>query len=249
VPTQNAPRFLTVLLLLALSPANWAQTSADLDVQELPPIDVVQCTHWLDSIVAKSIIVNRPNFCSGIVKVGETTAWGGPADCPESPRRIANAPRRFCTSYGVNVPYETFAVGVTSGSSRGRDFIDGVSPGPNDTAVLFVQKPMWVGDLLLAPGMYNLQISGSPEESTLLVTKQSGDAGLPPGSVKIKRVPVEGTGVPWLEINLWQTARSGHVPRSDAFVRELHFIWGDTNLFVQIRPDAGPGGSNTAFKR
>ena len=246
--SQSSRRFLTWLFLLAFSRASWAQTSANLELQELPT-EVVQCTHWLETIVPKSTMSNAPNFCSGIVNVRETVEWAGSSDCPESPVRVADAPRRFCASYGRNDYYETFAVGVTSTSSQGRDFIDGALPGPNDPAVLFTKKPIWIGDLLLPAGMYNLQISRSPEESTLNVSKQNGDAGSYLGSVKMKSAPVEGMPVPWLSIQAWPTVRDGPTPLSEALVNEMHFTWGDTNLFVRIRPDASLRGSNRALTR
>ena len=99
--SQSSRRFLTWLLLLAFSRASWAQTSANLELQGLP-IEVVQCTHWLETIVPKSTMSNAPNFCSGIVKARETVEWAGSSDCPENPVRVANAPRRFCASYGRN---------------------------------------------------------------------------------------------------------------------------------------------------
>jgi hypothetical protein len=101
-----------------------------------------------------------------------------------------------------------------------------------------------MGSIKMPAGMYKLIPSKSPDGWSLAVAKQDGEwnDAKPTqqylGSVQMKGSASDNTtGRHNLVISTRRWAEGCPGPSPDLDVRELHFMYGSTDLFVCIRPD------------
>ena len=124
--------------------------------------------------------------------------------------------------------------------------------GSQHAAVTFYStNSVWMESLRLPAGMYKLIPSKSPDGWRLAVAKQDGewnDARYKQqylGSIELKRVasdtPPEKSN---LAISLGPGAERCPTPSVRRDVKELHFTFGSTDLFVCFRPDRGQEASH-----
>jgi hypothetical protein len=229
------------------------------EVRSTFDLETVECPRWLEAVISKSDLDDPARFCSGIIENGSPVGWSSSGDCPRTLGRVAETTPRFCASVGRKDWDTTLAVGVIATSMKGREFLDGTLPDHKDVnygaATLYTRTAIWIGDVHVPAGMYSLHVSQSPEELKLEVSKQMGEwkpeDDAPPylGSAEVKRVPIKGLPMPWLRLEFWPTVWDGPVSPAEAHVQDLHFIWGDTNLYVRIRPGEIGERTGTVRKR
>jgi hypothetical protein len=104
-------------------------------------------------------------------------------------------------------------------------------------ATFYSRTPVWMGTLRLPAGMYELVPTRSPNEWKLAVAKQHGEYL---GSVEMKTAASDDPAGKNLLISTTPWGGGCPGPSLDFNVRELHFIYGSTNLFVCLRPDQVP---------
>jgi Protein of unknown function (DUF2911) len=229
------------------------------EVRNTFDLETVYCPRWLGVVISKSDLDDPARFCSGIIENGSRGGWSSSGDCPRTLGRVAETTPSFCASVGRKDWDTTLAVGVISTSMKGREFLDGTLPVQSDVnygaATLYTRTAIWIGDVRVPAGIYSVHVSESPEELKLDINKQTGEWNpgddAPPylGSAEMKRAPIRGLPVPWLRLEFWPTVWDGPVSPAVAHVQDLHFIWGDTNLYVRIRPDETGGRTDTVHKR
>jgi hypothetical protein len=240
-------RLLIVSLALAGSGAFSSLRAQDAPVA--PSSEVDQCVKWMKATVPLQARddLDPAGFCSGTYK-GPIGGWYSIQHCGQPLEQLTGAPSRYCTSSGQINPREAWAAGFSSPTKYGSDLLDGASDSAEgsrrNAATFYSRTAVWVENLRVPAGMYILIPSKSPDGWSLTVAKRDRDwseAEPKPqylGSVKMKSAAADNpTGKPNLLVSTSPWAEGCPGPAPDFNVRELHFVYGSTDLFVCIRPD------------
>jgi hypothetical protein len=210
--------------------------------------DVNQCVEWMKATL--SARVPKPtDFCSGIFD-GQLGGWGSLYKCGPPTQQPPGAAPRYCASSGQISAGEAWAAGFRSATRDGSDLLSGTSAAAKDSqeaAVTFYSRTaVWMENLRVPAGMYKLVPSRSPDGWSLAVTKQDGEwndtksAQQYLGSVQMKGSASDNSTGDNLAISTRRWAEGCPGPSPDRNVRELHFEYGKTDLFVCVRPDQVP---------
>ncbi len=213
--------------------------------------EIDRCVKWMKATVSEELTrdLAPADFCSG-VRNGNTDAWWSVRKCGSPTEQLAGTAPHYCTSSGWITEREAWAAGYNSTIIAEREFLDVTSDAAPDLhripAVFYSRTPVWIGNLRVPAGIYELMPSKSPEGWQLTVVRQdeeSNDAKHPGaylGSIEMKnaesKYPTEKDLLIW--INTWSDGCPG--PSLDVNARELHFMSGSTDLFVCVRPDQVP---------
>lgn len=219
--------------------------------------DVYQCMKWMRATVPNLRTSNDgdlrkldpAHFCTGIEE-GGLGGWGAVFKCGESAGQFSGAPYRYCASFGEVDRGSAWAAGFSSTTKDGSDLLDETSDvvkDPGHAAVTFYStNPVWMESLRLSAGMYKLIPYNSPDGWKLAVAKQDGewnDAGYTQqylGSIELKSMrsddPPKKSN---LAISLGPGVERCLSPSVRPDVKELHFTYGNTDLFVCFRTNQG----------
>jgi len=243
-------------LILALAFAGSGAGAQDASVN--PDIETERCVNWIKATVpnlrtpddADLRRLDPVDFCSG-VKSGSIGGWFAVFKCGASPLLLTGTAPKYCTSSGQITAHEAWAAGFSSATKYGSDFLAGASDSAQDSqrnaATFFTATGVWMENLRVPAGMYQLMPSKSLDGWSLAVAKQDGewsDATLKQrylGSVLMKgSASDDPAGKHNLAIwtGAWAERCGGQSPNFD--FRELHFIYGSSDLFVCIRPEQVP---------
>jgi hypothetical protein len=224
-----------------------------------PPTGFAQCAQWIKSTVSGQIkqTLDPTHFCAGI-QDGSTGAWFSSGACEGQADRLSDAPPTHCTSSGRITRRETWAAGFRSSTIDGHEFFDESSNAPSDSyrssAMFFSRTALWIEKLRLPAGMYWLKPLKSTDAWRLTIVnadQEENDATLPQqylGSVQLKDAAAErrdaaSSGHVGNVFLISIKSRGGDECRSLAkasTASELHFIYGNTDLYVCISPDEVP---------
>jgi hypothetical protein len=222
----------------------------------LPPSsEAYQCMKWMKATVP---LLRTPDdgdlrrldpahFCSGIQE-GGLGGWGAVFQCGQSIEHFSGTPLRYCASFGEVNAGDAWAAGFSSRTKDGSDLLDGASEALKDSqraAVTFYStNSVWIESLRLPAGMYKLVPSNSPDGWRLAVARQDGewnDARSTQqylGSVELHSVASQtSAGKSNLAISLGDGVQRCPTPTVWRAVKELHFTYGNTDLFVCFRQD------------
>jgi hypothetical protein len=214
------------------------------EVSVAPNSEIARCVSWMNATVPAK--VDPADFCAGI-KRGNSDGWWAVFKCGRTGQQIAGSPIKYCTSSGHITERETWGAGFRSTTRDGHEFFDGTAEAGKDThpvaATFYSSTALSMGSLRLAPGMYDLMPSKSPEGWKLEVAKWSDGPNTQSylGSVEMKGVAEDNLDKKsnlTISMRSWADGCSALSPDRD--LRELHFIYGSTDLFVCIRPDQRP---------
>ena len=179
------------------------------------------------------------DFCSGIWD-GHTGGWDAIFKCGQPTQQLTGMSARYCASSGQISAGEAWAAGFSSATRYGSDLLGETSDAAKDSqraaATFYSRTAVWMGSIRVPAGMYKLIPSKSPDGWSLAVAKQDGEwnDARPTqqylGSVQMKGSASDNTTG---KHNLVISTRRW----PDSNVRELHFMYGSTDLFVCIRPD------------
>ena len=216
--------------------------------------EAYQCMKWMKATVP---LLRTPgdgdlrrfdpaHFCSGIQE-GGLGGWGAVFKCGQSIEQFSGKPLRYCTSFGEANAGDAWAAGFSSGTKDGSDLLDGTSDALKDSqraaAIFYSTNSVWMESLRLPAGMYKLIPSNSPDGWRLAVAKQDGEWNDTRntqqylGSVELHSVASETPpGKSNLAISLGDGQRCPS-PSVRRAVKELHFTYGNTDLFVCFRRD------------
>jgi hypothetical protein len=194
-----------------------------------------RCVNWMKATVPAGFILSPVDFCSGHKNPG-LDGWYSIVRCGPDPELLDGTAPKYCTSSGQIGKSEAWAAGFRSGSSDGHELLDGGAGNPQNIAVTFYSRtPVWMGSLRLPAGMYDLKPAKSSDGWSLTVAKQDG-ADL--GKLEMKVVdPNNHDAGKGLAISTRPWADKCPGPALDQSVRELHFIYRSTDIFVCLRPD------------
>jgi hypothetical protein len=209
------------------------------DASAAPGTAIDSCIRWMKATVPEGMTrtVDPTDFCSGI-KEGSADGWYSMWKCGLPAEQVTGATPRYCTSSGQLTAREAWAAGFSTATTDGHELLDGRSNITKDlhpsAATLYSRTPVWMGTLRLPAGMYELMPAQSPDGWKLDVAKQHGESL---GSVAMKTASSDNPAGKNLVIstNPWSEGCTG--PSPDFNIRELHFSYGSTNLFVCLRPD------------
>jgi hypothetical protein len=206
-----------------------------------------RCVHWMKTTVPGVFDLEPTDFCSGRYKYPGPGGWWSLHDCGQPSDQVAGAAPKYCASSGQISKSEAWAVGFSSKTIDGRELLDGnadTTGHPGAIAATFYSRtPVWIGNLRLLAGMYDLTPAKSEDGWELFVSRQEGEsvAGAKQSVGKIVMNAVEpnsnATGRASLAITTSAWAERCPGPALDWSLRELHFIYGNTDLFVCVRPD------------
>jgi hypothetical protein len=204
------------------------------------------CVSWVKS-VRPSNDIDAADFCSGVIQRNEN-GWWTIRKCGTQPDTASKPAPKYCASSSLILQGETWAAGFSSETIDGRDLLNGGTDANRKHAVFYSRTGFSIGDLTLPAGIYSLLPSNSPTGWTLKVTEQgeNADDGQRTlrefGTIAMKQAhPSDRVGS---SRNLtvlaqpWSDQCPG--PSKDFHARELHFIYGETDLFVCVRPDQVP---------
>ena len=245
---------LTLSLAFAGSGAFTSLTAQDASVASAS--DVGQCVKWMKATVSAGLL-EPTEFCSGIWD-GHLGGWDSVFKCGQPTQQPTAAAPRYCTSSGQISAGEAWAAGFRSATRDGSDLIGATSAAAGDSqqaaAMFYSRTAVWMGNLRLSAGMYKLFPSKSPDGWSLGVARQDGEwndaSSTQPylGSVPMKGSASDSPiGTDNLLISTIRLAQGCPGPSPDRSVRELHFSYGGTDLFVCIRPDQVPQSQETTI--
>jgi hypothetical protein len=234
---------LTLSLIFAFS------SLAAQDASVASASDVNQCVKWMKATVSARV-PDPTEFCSGIWD-GHLGGWDSVFKCGKLTQQFTGTAPRYCTSSGQIGAGEAWAAGFSSATRDGSDLLGGTSDAAKDlqqgAATFYTTTAMWMGNLRLPAGMYKLIPSKSPDGWSLAVAKQDGEWNDAKstlqylGIVQMKSSSSDSpTGTDNLGISTRRWAQECPGPSPDRSVRELHFSYGSTDLFVCIRPGEVP---------
>jgi hypothetical protein len=195
---------------------------------------------WMKATVPGISTLDPSDFCSG-VKRGSTGGWYSIWKCGQSAKQLTGTLPRYCTSPGQLTAHEAWAAGFSATTTDGRELLDGTSDATKElhrsVATFYSRTPVWMGSLRVSAGMYELMPIKSSDGWKLAVAKQRGEYL---GTVEMKAA---ASGDPMgknlvISTKHWGEGCPG--PSPDFNVRELHFSYGSTDLFVCFRPDQVP---------
>ena len=249
-------------LTLALAFAGSGADAQDASVN--PDTETRRCVNWIKATVpnlrtpedADLRKLDPVDFCSG-VQSGGLGGWYSIFKCGASPVALTGPAPGYCTSSGQITAHEAWGAGFSSATRDGSDFLAETSGSAPDlqrnAATFFTATAVWLENLRVPAGMYKLMPSRSPDGWSLAIAKQGdwSDTTLRPqylGSVLMKGSESDGpAGKRNLTIwtSAWAERCGGHSPNFD--VRELHFIYGSSDLFVCIRPVQVPQNQKAAI--
>ena len=200
------------------------------------------CVRWMKATVSGGVTrtLDPTEFCSGI-KRGSTDGWYSIRKCGQTAAQLTGATPGYCTSSGQLRADEAWAAGFISTTKDGHELLDGTSDTAKNVhrsaATFYSRTPVWMGTLSLPAGMYELMPAQSPDGWKLDVATEHGDSL---GSVKMETAASNDPAGKNLVISTkpWGDGCPG--PSRDFNVRELHFSYGSTDLFVCLHPDQVP---------
>jgi hypothetical protein len=216
--------------------------------------EVAQCVKWMQATVP---YLRPPNdgdlhkldpahFCSGIEE-GGLNGWGAVFQCGQPAEQLSGTAPRYCTSSGEIYAGHAWAAGFRSTTKRGSDLLDGRSGAASDsqhTVTFYSASSVWMEDLRLPAGMYQLIPSKSADGWKLAVAKENGESSDAEhaqrylGSVAMKDAQRDARSEPTnlgISVNRVGEGCPGPAPRRD--IGELHFTYGSTDVFVCLRPN------------
>jgi Protein of unknown function (DUF2911) len=203
--------------------------------------DVNRCVKWMRAAVSARAL-DPTEFCSGIWD-GHTGGWDAIFKCGQPTQQLTGTAPKYCASSGQISAGEAWAAGFSSATRYGSDFLGETSDAAKDSqqaaATFYSRTAVWMGSIRVPAGMYKLIPSKSPDGWSLAIAKQDGEwndaepSQQDLGSVQMKGSASDNTTG---KHNLVISTRRW--PDSD--VRELHFMYGSTDLFVSIRPEQVP---------
>jgi hypothetical protein len=201
--------------------------------------EIDSCVRWMKATVSEGATrtLDPTDFCSGI-KRGNTDGWYSMWKCGHLAEPPNGATPRYCTSSGQLTAREAWAAGFSTATTDGRELLDQTSDTAKDlhrsAATFYSRTPVWMGTLRLPAGMYELMPVKSPDGWKLDVAKQHGEYL---GSVEMETAASNDPAGKNLVISTKHWGEGCPGPSPDFNVRELHFSYGSTNLFVCLRPD------------
>jgi hypothetical protein len=237
---------LTLSLTFAGSGASVSLTAQDASVAAAS--DVNQCVKWMEATRA-SRVPDPTEFCAGIYD-GHLDGWYSIFKCGQPTQQFTGTAPRYCASSGQISASEAWAAGFSSATRDGSDLLSGTSDAAKDSqqaaATFYSRTAVWMGSLRVPAGIYKLIPSRSPDGWSLAVAKQYGEwndakpAQQYLGSIQMKGSASDNPTGQNLAISTRRLAEGCPGPAPDRKVRELHFMYGSTDLFVCIRPDQVP---------
>ena len=233
----------TVLTLsLAFGGSGAFSSLAAQDASVASATDVNQCVKWMKATVSARV-PDPTEFCSGIWD-GHFGGWYSAFKCGQPEQQPTGTPDRYCASSGQITARGAWAAGFRSTSTDGHELLDETSAATRGSqqpaATFYSRTAVWMGNLRLPAGMYDLIPVKSPEGWQLEVAQW---ANVPSpekylGSVEMKGATLDNlTRKNYLEISMWPWAGRCSNPSPYLKFWELHFIYGSTDLFVCVRPE------------
>jgi hypothetical protein len=196
------------------------------------------CVRWMKATVSGGVTrtLDPIDFCSGI-KRGSTNGWYSLRRCGRPAEQLTGTMPRYCTSSGQLTAREAWAAGFSSATTDGRELLDGTSGTTKDlhrsAATFYSRTPVWMGRLRMPAGMYELMPTRSPDGWKLAVATQHGEYL---GSIEMKTAASDDPAGKNLVISIKPWSEGCPGPSPDFNVRELHFMYGSTDLFECVRP-------------
>jgi hypothetical protein len=234
---------MTVLALsLAFASSGSLFTLRAQDVSAPPGNATDSCVRWMKATVSGEVTrtLDPTDFCSGI-KRGNIDIWYSVRKCGQSAEQLTGTTPRYCTSSGQLTAREAWAAGFSTTTTDGSELLNATSDTTKDlhhsAATFYSRTPVWMESLRVPAGMYDLMPTRSPDGWKLAVAKQHGEYL---GSVEMKTAASNDPAGKNLVIWTKHESDGCPGPSLDFNVRELHFIYGSTNLFVCLRPDQVP---------
>ena len=198
------------------------------------------CVQWMKATVSEGVAgpLDPTEFCSGI-KRGNIGGWYSMWKCGHPTGSLNDATPGYCTSSGQLTAHEAWAAGFSTATTPdGHELLEETTDTAKDlhrsAATFYSITPVWMGMLRLPAGMYELMPAQSPDGWKLAVAKQGGEYV---GSVKMKTAASDDPAGKNLVISTKYGSDACPGPSTDFNVRELHFSYGSTNLFVCLRLD------------
>ena len=207
--------------------------------------DVNQCVKWMKATVSARV-PDPTEFCSGIWD-GHLGGWDSVFKCGEPTQQPTGRAPRYCASSGQISAGEAWVAGFRSATRYGSDLFGGTPDAAKDsqqaTVTFYSRTAVWMGRLRVPAGMYNLIPSKSLDGWSLGVAKQDGEwndakpAQQYLGSVELKVASDNPPEKRNLAISLSPEAERCPRLSVQRGVKELHFTYGGTDLFVCFGPD------------
>ncbi len=168
-------RSLKVLtLLIAFVSCATPLTLRAQETSSTPSTLVDRCVQWMKATTSSGIRdrLDPADFCSGQKRVGEADGWWSSIQkCGDQTQTLPGTASTYCVSSGHITGSEAWAVGFSSKSSDGGDFLvaDPAKTALSRNAVLYSRTALWIESLRVPAGIYDLTASKTPNGWQLTV--------------------------------------------------------------------------------
>jgi hypothetical protein len=222
-------------LTLVLVASGQIFTARSQETPSLPKTETASCVKWIGETVPGIFHLDAADFCAGIEQ--HLSGWHAVFKCGQPGQQIAGAPVTYCASSGDVSSGAALAAGFRSTTSDGRELLDR-TPGAPAAVTFYSNTRLFMGDLQLEPGMYDL-IPVPSSKGWRLEIARSEDERQPEqylGSVAMAVVP-NTEEHNYLEVGMWHWTKACSEGPPYWKSRELHLTYGSKDLLVCLRMD------------
>ncbi len=253
-------RSLKVLtLLIAFVSCATPLTLRAQETSSTPSTMVDRCVQWMKATTSSGIRnrLDPVDFCSGQKRVGEADGWWEVQKCGDQTQTLPGTASTYCASSGHITGSEAWAVGFSSKSSDGGDFLVAdpakTALSQRNAALLYSRTALWIESLKVPAGIYDLTPSKTPNGWQLTVFEKE-EAGGPQhpgkeiGTVKLKGTASDPDGLKTtthLVISTKMGSERCNATGKGTRAREIEFVYGSADLYMCVRPEQVPPEQQT----
>lgn len=223
-----------------------------------PSTLVDRCIRWMKATTSSGIRdrLDPVDFCSGQKRAAEADGWWTVYKCGDQTQTLPGTASTYCASSGHITRSEAWAVGFSSKSSEGGDFLPAdpakTALSQRNAAVLYSRTALWIESLKVPAGIYDLTPSKTPNgwQLTIVETEETSGVERPGkevGTVALKETASVPDGMK--TTNLVISTRMGsercNVTGKGPKAREIEFKYGSADLYLCVHPEQVPAEQQT----
>ena len=223
------------------------------ETSSTPSTLVDRCVQWMKATTSSGIRnrLDPVDFCSGQKRVGEADGWWAVYKCGDQTQTLPNTASTYCASSGHITGSEAWAVGSGSKSSDGGDFLVAdpakTALSQRNAAVLYSRTALWIENLRVPAGIYDLTPSKTPNGWQLTVVEKEETSGPQHPGKEVGTVELKGTAsdpdglkTTHLVISTKVGSERCNVTGKGTKRREIEFIYGSADLYMCVHAEQMP---------
>jgi hypothetical protein len=251
-------RSLKVLtLLIAFVSCATPLTLRAQETSSTPSTLVDRCVQWLKATVPSGVQnhIDPADFCPGLKRAAD--GWYSVQKCGDQTQTLPGTASTYCASSGRITGSEAWAVGFSSKSSDGGDFLVAdpakTALSRQNASVLYSRTALWIESLKVPAGIYDLTASKTPNGWQLTVVEKEETSGPQHPGKEVGTVELKGTAsdpgglktTTHLVISTRMGSERCNATGKGTKAREIEFIYGSADLYMCVHPEQAPPEQQT----